>query len=41
MIFVHMIAIENSVEEEWKTPKEGFYEDIEENDDFETIRFGM
>lgn len=36
-----MIEIEQEVPDEWKTPVEGFNEDIEEDDDFETTRFGM
>lgn len=41
MIFKHMIDIDDEVTEEWKSPKEGFNEDIEEDEDFETTRFGM
>jgi hypothetical protein len=41
MIFIHMIDIEEEVENSWKNPVEGFDEDIEDDADFETTRFGM
>lgn len=41
MIFFHMIQISNEVSEEWKKPAEGFNDDIEQDDDCETTRFGM
>lgn len=36
-----MIEIDKEVKEEWKSPPEGFNEDIEEDEDFETTRYGM
>lgn len=36
-----MVDIETDIEDEWKTPKEGFNEDIEEDSDLEIVRFGM
>ena len=41
LIFTHMIEISETISEEWKQPPEGFNEDIEEDADFETTRFGM
>lgn len=41
MIFFHMIQISEEVTEEWKKPAEGFNDDIEQDDDAETTRFGM
>lgn len=41
MIFKHMIEIDEEITEEWKQPAEGFNEDVEEDADFETTRFGM
>ena len=41
MIFFHMIEINVDVTDDWKEPYEGFNEDIEENEDFESTRFGM
>lgn len=41
MIFKHMIEIDDEITDEWKHPAEGFNEDIEEDADFETTRFGM
>ncbi|EGR31191.1 hypothetical protein IMG5_116170 [Ichthyophthirius multifiliis] len=41
LIFSHMIEIDQEVTDEWKQPPEGFNEDIEEDADFETTRFGM
>ncbi|EAR88916.3 importin protein (macronuclear) [Tetrahymena thermophila SB210] len=41
MIFKHMIEIDEEITDEWKKPAEGFNEDIEEDADFETTRFGM
>lgn len=41
MIFKHMIEIDEEISDEWKQPPEGFNEDIEEDADFETTRFGM
>lgn len=41
MIFVHMVDIDNEVSEEWKKPVEGYNDDMEDDEDFETTRFGM
>jgi hypothetical protein len=41
MIFWHMTQIEEEITEEWVKPPEGFNEDLEEDEDFETTRFGM
>lgn len=41
MIFKHMIEIDEDINEEWKQPPEGFNENLEEDADFETTRFGM
>lgn len=41
MIFFHMIQISATVSDEWKMPAEGFNDDIEQDDDCETTRFGM
>lgn len=41
MLFFHMIDISLDVDDDWKRPPEGFNEDIEEDEDFETTRFGM
>ena len=36
-----MTEIDDEITDEWKHPAEGFNEDIEEDADFETTRFGM
>lgn len=36
-----MIDIDQDISDEWKQPSEGFSENIEEDGDFETTRFGM
>ncbi len=41
MIFVHMIEIDSDVTEEWKKPEEGYTDDMEDDEDFETTKFGM
>lgn len=41
MIFVHMIEIDNEISDEWKKPEEGYNDDMEDDEDFETTRFGM
>ena len=41
MIFYHMVEIEEEIPEDWKSPAEGYSEDIEEGEDFETTTFGM
>jgi hypothetical protein len=41
MIFFHMVEIENEVSLTWMTPPEGYNEDMEDDEDFETTRFGM
>lgn len=41
MIFFYMIEIDEEITDEWKRPAEGYSEDFEEGDDFETTNFGM
>lgn len=41
MIFHHMVEIENEISESWMCPPEGYNEDMEDDEDFETTRFGM
>lgn len=41
MIFHHMVEIENDISESWMCPSEGYNEDMEDDEDFETTRFGM
>lgn len=41
MIFFYMIEIDEDITDEWKRPPEGYCEDLEEGDDFETTNFGM
>lgn len=41
MIFYHMVDIDDEISAEWSSPKEGFNEDLEEDSDLETVRFGM
>jgi len=41
MIFHHMVEIEDEVSESWMCPPEGYNEDMEDDADFETTRFGM
>lgn len=41
MIFTHMIEIESEITDEWKRPAEGYCDDMEDDEDFETTRFGM
>lgn len=36
-----MVDIEKEIESDWLSPKEGFSEEIEEDSDFESVRFGM
>jgi hypothetical protein len=36
-----MLDIDEDVSEEWKKPSEGFNDDIDEDEEFETTRFGM
>jgi len=36
-----MIDISVDIREDWKKPAEGFNEDIEDDEDFETTRYGM
>ena len=36
-----MIQISEKVEESWMRPAEGFNDDIEQDEDLETMRFGM
>ncbi|CAK69294.1 unnamed protein product (macronuclear) [Paramecium tetraurelia] len=41
MIFYHMIQISSTITDEWMKPPEGFNDDIEQDEDCETTRFGM
>jgi hypothetical protein len=41
MVFYHMIEISSEITEEWMRPKEGYNDDMEDDEDFETTRFGM
>lgn len=41
MVFFHMIEISSDITEEWMRPEEGYNEDMEDDEDFETTRFGM
>ena len=41
MIFVEMRNIEEVIDDSWRTPPEGFSENMEDDADFETTRFGM
>lgn len=41
MIFHHMVEIEDDISQEWMSPAEGYNEDMEDDEDFETTRFGM
>ena len=41
MIFIHMIEIENEITDEWKNPQEGYNDNMDDDDDYETTKFGM
>ena len=41
LIFKNMIEIEDEIDEEWKSPPDGFNDDIEDCDDQKTIKLGM
>lgn len=41
LIFKNMIEIEDEIEDEWKSPPDGFNDDIEDCDDQKTIKLGM
>lgn len=41
MVFTHMVDISEEITDEWKVPPPGYNEDMEDDDDFETTRFGM
>lgn len=41
MVFTHMMDIEEEISDEWKKPSEGYNEQMEDDEDFETTRFGM
>lgn len=41
MIFFHMIEISEEITESWMKPDEGYNDDMEDDEDFETTRFGM
>lgn len=36
-----MVDIEDEIQAEWMCPPEGYNEDAEDDQDFETTRFGM
>lgn len=36
-----MVEIDDEITDEWKNPAEGYNEDMEDDADFETTRFGM
>ena len=38
---MHMVDIDSDVTDEWKSPEEGYNDDMEDDEDFETTRFGM
>ena len=40
MIISHMVDISLTIDAEWEKPKEGFSEDIEEDAEYEAVRFG-
>lgn len=41
MIFIHMIDIENEITDSWKTPEEGYNDGMDDDEDYETTKFGM
>lgn len=41
MVFIHMIEIDENITDEWKKPQQGYNDDMEDDEDFETTRFGM
>ncbi len=41
MIFLQMVEIDDTIEESWSFPPEGYNDDIEEDSDLEMVRFGM
>ena len=41
MIFIHMIDIENEIIDSWKTPEEGYNDGMDDDEDYETTKFGM
>lgn len=41
MVFYHMIEISSEITQEWMRPEEGYNDDMEDDEDFETTRFGM
>jgi len=41
MIFVHMSTIKSEITEEWKCPPEGYRDEQESDEDYETTRLGM
>jgi hypothetical protein len=36
-----MVEIDDTIEESWSFPPEGYNDDIEEDSDLEMVRFGM
>ena len=36
-----MVHIDNEITNEWETPKEGFSDNFDEDEDYEISRFGM
>ena len=41
MIFLQMVEIDDTIEQSWSFPAEGYNDDIEEDSDLEMVRFGM
>jgi len=41
MIFMMMMEVDDEVDEEWKSPPDGFNDDLEEDDDQRLIKMGM
>ena len=41
MVFHHMVDIDKNIQQDWMCPQEGYNEDMEDEEDFETTRFGM
>lgn len=41
MVFFFMVDIDKEISDEWKSPHEGYNDDVEEDADLESVRFGM
>lgn len=41
LIFMMMMDIDNDVDEDWKSPPDGFNDDLEEDDDQKLVKLGM